>query len=181
MPKTVRTPIYRLPKVVDGKVQKNGVKKKQKPLGRPPYQPTDEDHQKVSMMAAFGLTRKDIYGILKMSAATFREHHEEDYTLGLAKAVMTVASRVYKTAISEKPTAFAAQQFFLKARGGWKENQNIQLTGKNGGPLEIEHKNIIDTRNMDPEARDMLIAALEQIIESEQDHDAIDDIGSTQH
>lgn len=177
MPKTIRTPKYRIPKVVNGKVLKHSDKKpKPKPLGRPPYQPTEEDRQKVSMMAAFGLKRCDIYGILKMCARTFREHHEEDYQLGLAKAISVVGAKLYKTAVADKPNSLAAQQFFLKTRGGWRENQSIQLSGKDGGPIELETRSVINTRNMDPEARDMLIAALERVKEAER-ADAAGDTG----
>jgi len=140
-----------------------------KPPGRPRYEPTDQIRQQVSLMAACGLRRFEVYKILNMSADLFREHYAEDYELGLAKAVAVVGSKLYKTAVSDRPTALQAQQFFLKTRGGWKESNNIQLTGADGGAIEIEHRQVINADDVNPEVRDMLIEVLEQALAMDED------------
>ena len=136
--------------------------------GRPRYEPTEQTRQQVSLMAACGLRRYEIYQILNISPDTFRDHHQEDFELGLAKAIAMVGSKLYKRAISDRPDSGAAQQFFLKTRGGWRESKDVQITGKDGGPIEMEHKRIIKSDDVDPEMREMLIEVLERALAMEE-------------
>jgi hypothetical protein len=55
---------------------------------------------------------------------------------GRAKALAMVGGKLLQKALDGNLTA---QIFFMKAQGGWRDqNQQVELTGKGGGPIETK-------------------------------------------
>ena len=113
-----------------------------KKRGRPEHQPTDQTRNTVSMMSAFGLRQYEIAQLMGMKTDTLVKYYSHELDTGLNKAIVSVASKVYKTAVSDKNNALNAAIFFLKTRGGWRENNTLEVTGPNGGPIQTESINI---------------------------------------
>jgi hypothetical protein len=120
-----------------------------KPKGRPRHEVTDATRQQVSLMSALNLNQTQISAILGIDDETLRKYYRDELDTGLAKAVANVGAKLYKTAVSDKPNSLQAQMFFLKARAGWAEKH--ELTGANGGAIQIEASRKVDLASLPPE------------------------------
>lgn len=110
-----------------------------KPKGYQKREITDADRVLIEKMAMAGNTNDQMASILGMSPATFDKKIKYDSTLkeclerGRAKALFAVGSTAYSRAVSGKSDTMTI--FFLKTKGGWKETQVNEHTGKDGEPL----------------------------------------------
>lgn len=107
------------------------------PVGRPPFEITEEIINKAESYGAMGLTREQIADALGMGLSTMYEKMEkypdfmEALKRGKAKGIAHVAKCLIKNA--ENGNA-SAQIFYLKVQAGWKEAQVIE----HGGKVEVE-------------------------------------------
>lgn len=89
----------------------------------------------VEAMAANGLTQQQIADSLGISVSTLysrqreSEEFEEAIKRGKAKGVAVVTNELMKQVKSGNVTAMI---FFLKARAGWKEKNEVDLTNSDG-------------------------------------------------
>lgn len=121
----------------------------EKTRGRPPFEITDEVIEKAEWYASRGLTKEQIAGCLGISYETLNEKckafpdFSDAIRTGIDKGIAHMANLLIKNAENGNATA---QIFYLKAKGGWKENQGIEHTGKDGAPLQFEthYKNASD-------------------------------------
>lgn len=108
--------------------------------GRPPFQPTDEQRKLVEQLAAFGIPLEQMVQMVTghagkpITVKTLRKHFATELETGELKANTKVAQCLYKQATEGNVTA---QIFWLKTRARWKESpQSIELSGKNGAPIQ---------------------------------------------
>jgi len=107
--------------------------------GRTAFQPSEEQHELVMQLAAFGLRYFDICRFVKkadgsaISEPTLRKCFAEDLDTGKLKANVRIAQSLYKKAIAGDTTSMI---FWLKCQAGWKDAQRVELTGNGGGPIE---------------------------------------------
>lgn len=101
------------------------------------------DYKEVTNLAARGLTLEQVGAALGVTGRTIINRLNDDpefadaFEKGRAKGIAKVADALFKNAVEENNTA--AQIFFLKSRGGWKEtdkqeieiNQPVQIVVKN--------------------------------------------------
>lgn len=93
------------------------------------------DLAKVEVMAANGLTQQQIADSLGISVSTLygrkreSEEFEEAIKRGKAKGVAVVTNELMKQVKRGNVTAMI---FFLKARAGWKEKNEVDLTNSDG-------------------------------------------------
>ena len=93
------------------------------------------DLAKVEVMAANGLTQQQIADSLGISVSTRygrkreSEEFEEAIKRGKAKGVAVVTNELMKQVKRGNVTAMI---FFLKARAGWKEKNEVDLTNSDG-------------------------------------------------
>ncbi len=93
-----------------------------RPEGRPPFCPTEADFNTVKMMAACGFTQESIarcLGETGITLKTLRKYFRRDLEISADRANVIVGNKVFQAA--EKGEAWAAC-FWLKCRGGWREN-----------------------------------------------------------
>jgi hypothetical protein len=98
-----------------------------KARGRPAYQKSDADIQRVERMAAYGIPHDHIAAILGISDETLRKYFRAELDLGKAKTVENVANSLVDVALSGD---VQAQKFFLSSRAGWAEKQQTEHTGE---------------------------------------------------
>lgn len=109
------------------------------------YEPTQEERDKVKLLAIVG-TRQDIIARLikrplakkPMTDKTLRKHFTDELELGTAEANGMVANACFNMAISGLEPGMTA--FWLKCRAGWRETaviQNQQLDA-NGNPVNLK-------------------------------------------
>lgn len=114
--------------------------KRKSNAGQKPWKPSAEDLKKAEALASRGMTQEQIALALGISQSTYYKYKSEEsefseiikrgQAIGIAKVADALRSRV-----EEGDTT--AMIFFLKARAGWSDRQEIHQT--------IEHS-IIDVR-----------------------------------
>lgn len=92
-----------------------------RPVGRPPYKPTDKDRRTVKAMAAFGVPEDDIAETLGIDAKTLRKHLWQELRLGHVQANARVAESLFRKATGDGREAVVAAIFWLKCRAGWRD------------------------------------------------------------
>ncbi len=92
------------------------------------YEPTEEQRKTVRAMSGFGIPQPDIATLLEIDAKTLRKHFRRELDRGSIEATAKVAQTLFQMATSGQNTAAAI--FWMKARAGWREKQEIMLSTK---------------------------------------------------
>lgn len=114
--------------------------------GRPSYEPNDAARQIVCDMAFAGIPHDRIAVCLGISVMTLRKYYEHELETSSSALVSEIAMCLAARARAGSDTAAI---FLLKTRGGdaFKEKaQAIEVTGKDGAPLAVEHKSALVDR-----------------------------------
>ena len=102
--------------------------------GRPQFEPTMEERQKVYQLTAAGFTVDDIARVIyrygkPIGSTTVRKYFKKELETARVEAVGAVAARLFKKAMDG---ATPSMIFYLKTRGGWKETQIVDNTSSDG-------------------------------------------------
>ena len=90
-----------------------------------PYVPTDEQRRLVKAMAGYGVPHEGIAIMLEIDPKTLRRHYRGELDRGSVEATAKVAQSLFQMATVEKSVAAAI--FWMKARAGWREKQEVQV------------------------------------------------------
>lgn len=71
-------------------------------------------------------TQAEIAALVGIAERTLRRKYKEFWEQGAIHANSKVVGRLYRDAISDDPKTIVAAIFWMKTRGGWKENQVIE-------------------------------------------------------
>lgn len=112
-------------------------KKTKKKVGRPQFEPTDEQRKMVKTLAGVGVPQEQIAAIIGITDDTLRKHFEVETQVGKAMAHSNMAQAIYQKAIKGSERMMI---FFAKTQMKWKETDALEVTGKDGGPLKIEQE-----------------------------------------
>lgn len=124
--------------------------------GRPRIELDDEQIGQIEKLAAV-LTMEQIADFLGFSERTLRRRFGDDpkvlaaYKRGKQRAIAGVATNLIQQAQSGNTTAAI---FYLKTQAGWRETNRTELTGLDGGPLDIRELT-------DDERRERIVRLLE--------------------
>lgn len=83
------------------------------------HEPTEESRRTVSFMKAAGIRNVDIARCLEIDEKTLVKHYKNELDTSLARANSDIAHSLFQQA---KSGNVAAQIFWLKTRGRWREN-----------------------------------------------------------
>ena len=97
------------------------------------FSPTPEQRNQVEVLAGFGLPQTQIAVLVGCDPKTLRKYFDAELSMGDAKATAKIAQTLYNKAISGDTASLI---FWLKARAGWREKHAVEMTGKDGQPLE---------------------------------------------
>jgi hypothetical protein len=92
------------------------------------YEPTTEQRRTVRAMSGFGVPHPDIATHIGIDPKTLRKHFREDLDLGSIEATAKVAQSLFRMATEGNNVAAAI--FWMKAQAGWREKQQIELSGR---------------------------------------------------
>lgn len=127
--------------------------------GPKPLEFSEETRKQVEALAAYGIPQEDMCKLIlnprtgkPIDLKTLHKHFREELDTGMTKANAKVAESLFRQAVgapaiydangkqlrAEQPPVVSAGIFWLKARAGWKERDVHELTGENGGPIEID-------------------------------------------
>jgi hypothetical protein len=95
------------------------------PIGVP-YSATEENRRMVKAMAGFGVPHEGIATMLDIDPKTLRRHYRRELDRGSVEATAKVAQSLFQMATVEKNVAAAI--FWMKARGGWREKHEVQVS-----------------------------------------------------
>ena len=129
-------------------------------MTRRAHDPTDKDRKQVMMMSGIGLTHDQISKVMQISDETLRKYYREELETGEAKTTAMVAQNLFNIATGSGQGAVTAGIFWMKTRAGWREVNRNEITGANGGAIQVEQTQKIDARDLDPEQR----AVLKQVL-----------------
>jgi hypothetical protein len=129
-------------------------------MARPTFTPTDAQRENVKILSACGVPQSTMCQIIvgkndPIDEKTLRKHFKVELESGAALANAKVAQSLFKKATGGNVTA---QLFWLKTRAGWKETQNLEVTGKNGGAIETTQK--VNVADMTPAQIKALVESL---------------------
>ena len=95
--------------------------------------------QSIATMSFSGFTMDMVCSALRLSEATVRKYYDHEFKTGHSNMVSEIAGSLAQRAKAGSDTAAI---FLLKTRGGGKftERTNVELTGKDGGPIEIAQR-----------------------------------------
>lgn len=88
------------------------------PVGRPPYEPTDEDRILASKMVMCGVPHTNIAHALKICKDTLYKYYQYELDTARCLVVTEIGSGLVDRA---RAGDAVAQMFYLKTQGGWKE------------------------------------------------------------
>lgn len=136
----------------------------------PRHEITDYTRNQVKLMVACGLPNYQIAKIMQIDQKTLRKHYENELDIGHDDLIGKVGMKLIMTALSDKPNALSAQQFFLSRRGKglWTENKSIEVSGPNGGAIAVQR---FDFDQLPDEQLDYLENVLEAIVVNESDEE----------
>lgn len=103
--------------------------------------------QSIATMSFAGFTMDRVCNALRLSESTVRKYYDYEFKNGQSNLVADIAGSLADRARSGSDTAAI---FLLKTRGGGKftERNALELTGKDGGPIEIAQRTeILQTVN----------------------------------
>ena len=95
------------------------------------FRPTDEQRRTVRALSGYGVPQEGIAIHIGIDAKTLRKHFREDLDRGSVEATAKVAQSLFHLATVDKNVAAAI--FWMKARAGWREKQEIQFGNR---PIE---------------------------------------------
>jgi hypothetical protein len=96
--------------------------------------PREELRNQIKLMAAIGIPHTQMAGVLKMSAETLHRCYKDDLEYGASSANTVVGGKIFEAA--KRGEQWACTLWAVR-RMGWKETSTQELTGKDGGPIEV--------------------------------------------
>ena len=114
--------------------------------GKPKHVPTEKTMAEVSALAGFGVVQEEIAKYLGIDAKTLRKHYRKELDLGVVRANAAVARSLFKQATEDGSVSAAI--FWLKARAGWRETQQVDHVSSDGS---MSPQPVIDASALSPE------------------------------
>lgn len=99
--------------------------------------PTKRTREQVCKMIACGLSVVEISFVLGCQEHEVKAHYEQEVLHGLAFVKALVGGSLLKQALRGDVNA---ARFWLQSQAKWTIPQHVELTGKDGGPIEIENR-----------------------------------------
>jgi hypothetical protein len=121
-------------------------------MARPKIELTEEQIAHIEKLAPV-LTQEQLADFLGISDRTFRNKMWEDervyaaYKRGRGDAVANVGKNLIQQALDGNTTAAI---FFLKTQAGWREKQELEVSGPGGGAIATEIKVVHEVIDNDP-------------------------------
>jgi len=147
------------------------------PMGRPTKY-TPDMCQQVIELGAQGKTLKGIAARLGITHETLNDWRKTNKDFSLAIKTALALSQEWWEELGQLGAAgqiegFNATSFIFNMKNRFREDyteiRENRITGADGGPVQVENRQVIDMRSLNPEAREAMIAALEAAVESDDD------------
>jgi len=104
------------------------------------HKPDDKTRRAVEQMAAVGIPQLDIAAILDITDKTLRKHYAKELATATSRANANIGGMLYKKAMDGDLTAMI---FWMKTRAKWNEKNSLEVTGADGGPIQMTQINFV--------------------------------------
>lgn len=112
--------------------------------GRPAHAPSDKLRGIVEGMASVGATHDEIAASVGVTKKTLYLRYRPELDRGIQKGNVRLRRALFNKAVGDGPQSVAAAIFLHKVRLGMRETAGIELTGKDGGPIEMKEETARD-------------------------------------
>lgn len=103
--------------------------------GSPGFNPSVAQSREVQVMAALGLEPSEIALVLNIDEKILKRFYKRELSVSGKISNMVVARKALEMAASGRFPDMT--KFWLKSRAKWKETSGLEITGKDGGPVEV--------------------------------------------
>lgn len=103
--------------------------------GSPGFNPTVAQSREISVMAALGLAPDEIALVVNIDPKILKQYYARELSVSGKISNLVVARKALEMASSGRFPDMT--KFWLKSQAGWKETSGIEITGKDGGPMEV--------------------------------------------
>jgi hypothetical protein len=103
-------------------------------IGRPPHVPTPQQREMVRRLAGFGFNLDDIAITVGVSKDSIKVHYKDECRIGRVVANARVCGELFKKCMEGNMTAII---WWTKTRMGWSERIKAEITGADGGPVQL--------------------------------------------
>lgn len=103
--------------------------------GSPGFNPCVAQSREVSVMAALGLEANEIALVLNIDEKILKRIYKRELAVSGKISNLVVARKALEMASSGRFPDMT--KFWLKSRAKWKETSGLEITGKDGGPVEV--------------------------------------------
>lgn len=103
--------------------------------GSPGFNPSVAQSREVSVMAALGLEPNEIALVLNIDEKILKRYYKRELGVSGKISNLVVARKALEMASSGRFPDMT--KFWLKSRAKWKETSGLEITGKDGGPVEV--------------------------------------------
>lgn len=100
------------------------------------FKPTQTQREQVELMAGRGLPKYLICSLIGdgIDNDTMKKYFAKELVTGKAKMAMRLSERLIEKALDGDTNALI---WYSKAQLGWKDCSKLELTGNDGGPIQI--------------------------------------------
>lgn len=122
---------------------------------------TAEERAQVRELAGLGLPDKQIARVIRAAGggigeAVLQHNFRDELDCGRIETNAKVAKSLFNMAMDGKTPAAAI--FWMKARCGWREKHDIEVTGKDGGPIQVQSGVLLIPTTVDAEAWERVVS-----------------------
>lgn len=110
------------------------------------HAPTLRTRRLVASLVAVGLTEEEIAVSTGIQPLDLRRYYQDEMRHGQAITTARIGNALVKQAIKGDHNA---QRLYLQARARWVVPTKVEMTGKDGGPIEIEERRKITSSILD--------------------------------
>ena len=118
------------------------------------HKPTENLRRQVRVGVGLGMTHEQVAMIVGLKINTLERHYRRELKIGKSQIFADISGAMYNIARNEDhPKCVSAATFILKTQFGWREVQRLEVGGVDGAPIEIQARDIIDSRALSYEQR----------------------------
>ena len=111
------------------------IKDRDKERDKKEHVPTETTRADVVKYSSIGLPADVIATLIGVSESTLKRHYIPELQDGQAKKKVMIASWAFGAAKKGKDSMI---MFLCKTQLGWRETDRLELTGQNGGPIQLQ-------------------------------------------
>jgi hypothetical protein len=101
-------------------------------MPRRAFQPTPEQQRTVRTMAAYGIRHEEIAKVIGCDDKTLRKYFRDELDRAMVEANVKVAETLFRLATRGTPQTQASTIFWCKARMGWSERSQFDVSNADG-------------------------------------------------